>query len=77
MIKYNIIQDTKYFTLKECGKEIQNILEGKEQTIQKDKLMESINKALNNKKQFNSGMLLSIFTGCNTGKRRKRNKKIL
>lgn len=50
MIKYNIIQDTKYFTLKECRNEIQNILEGKEQTIQKDKLMESINKTLNNKK---------------------------
>ena len=47
MAIYNIIQETKYFALKEVRKEIQNILNEGIQDIDKFKLMESINKALN------------------------------
>lgn len=47
---YNIIQDTKYFTLNEARKEIQNILNNNTQSIDTFILMESINKSLSNKK---------------------------
>ena len=47
---YNIIQDTKYFTLNEARKEIQNILNNNTQIIDTFILMESINKSLSNKK---------------------------
>ena len=47
---YIIIQDTKYFTLNEARKEIQNILNNNTQSIDTFILMESINKSLSNKK---------------------------
>ena len=47
---YNIIQDTKYFTLNEARKEIQNIINNNTQSIDTFILMESINKSLSNKK---------------------------
>lgn len=50
MVKYDIIKDTKYFTLKECREEIQSILNGNKQTIPNYKLIESIGKELGNKK---------------------------
>ena len=50
MSMYNIIQDTKYFTLNEARKEIQNILNNNTQSIDTFILMESINKSLSNKK---------------------------
>lgn len=50
MSVYNIIQDTKYFTLNEARKEIQNILNNNIQSIDTFILMESINKSLSNKK---------------------------
>ena len=63
---YNIIQDTKYFTLNEARKEIQNILNNNTQSIDTFILMESINKSLSNKKNnVKNIMSLSIFIRCN------------